>query len=38
MQLYGVDPVITGEAVRMIVDENLADHIDMNFGCPKSTH
>jgi nifR3 family TIM-barrel protein len=23
-----------GKAVRMIVDENLADHVDMNFGCP----
>jgi nifR3 family TIM-barrel protein len=34
MQLYGVDPHTVGEAVRMIVDENLADHIDMNFGCP----
>jgi nifR3 family TIM-barrel protein len=34
MQLYGVDPVTMGQAVRMIVDEDLADHIDMNFGCP----
>jgi nifR3 family TIM-barrel protein len=34
MQLYGVDPHTMAEAVRMIVDENLADHIDMNFGCP----
>ncbi|MGP4016845.1 tRNA dihydrouridine synthase DusB [Saccharopolyspora sp. 5N708] len=34
MQLYGVDPVTMGRAVRMIVDENLADHVDMNFGCP----
>jgi nifR3 family TIM-barrel protein len=33
MQLYGVDPVITAKAVRRIVDENLADHIDLNFGC-----
>jgi tRNA-dihydrouridine synthase len=23
-----------GEAVKMIGRENLADHIDMNFGCP----
>jgi len=37
MQLYGVDPKNVGEATRMIVDENLADHMDMNFGCPKST-
>ena len=21
-------------AVQMIVDEDLADHVDMNFGCP----
>ncbi|WP_016697503.1 MULTISPECIES: tRNA dihydrouridine synthase DusB [Actinoalloteichus] len=34
MQLYGVDPVTMGRAVRMIVDEDLADHVDMNFGCP----
>lgn len=34
MQLYGVDPENVGAAVRMIVDENLADHVDMNFGCP----
>src|SRR4029450_11713509 len=34
MQVYGVDPETIGDAVRMIVDENLADHIDMNFGCP----
>ncbi|HEY3607634.1 MAG TPA: tRNA dihydrouridine synthase DusB [Pseudonocardiaceae bacterium] len=34
MQLYGVDPETMRRAVRMIVDENLADHIDMNFGCP----
>lgn len=34
VQLYGVDPKTVGEAVRMIVAENLADHIDLNFGCP----
>ncbi|WP_328677926.1 tRNA dihydrouridine synthase DusB [Streptomyces sp. NBC_00322] len=34
IQLYGVDPVTVGKAVRMIVDEELADHIDLNFGCP----
>lgn len=33
MQLYGVDPDITAKAVRRIVDENLADHVDLNFGC-----
>ncbi|HEX6075656.1 MAG TPA: tRNA dihydrouridine synthase DusB [Micromonosporaceae bacterium] len=34
LQLYGVDPAITECAVRMVVAENLADHIDLNFGCP----
>jgi nifR3 family TIM-barrel protein len=34
LQLYGVDPLTMGKAVQMIVDEDLADHIDMNFGCP----
>jgi nifR3 family TIM-barrel protein len=34
LQLYGVDPAVTAAAVRRIVDEDLADHIDLNFGCP----
>jgi nifR3 family TIM-barrel protein len=34
MQLYGVDPETIGRAVRRIVDEDLADHVDLNFGCP----
>lgn len=34
LQLYTTDPEWTYEAAKMIVDENLADHIDMNFGCP----
>jgi nifR3 family TIM-barrel protein len=34
LQLYTVDPATTYEAVRMIAEENLADHVDMNFGCP----
>ncbi|TSB31782.1 tRNA dihydrouridine synthase DusB [Streptomyces sp. NBC_01525] len=34
IQLYGVDPDTVGKAVRMIADEDLADHIDLNFGCP----
>ncbi len=34
MQLYGVDPEAMGQAVRMVVERDLADHIDMNFGCP----
>jgi nifR3 family TIM-barrel protein len=34
VQLYGVDPDVVGRAVRMVVEEDLADHIDLNFGCP----
>ncbi|MEO3751267.1 tRNA dihydrouridine synthase DusB [Streptomyces sp. B6B3] len=34
IQLYGVDPQVVGQAVRMIAEEDLADHIDLNFGCP----
>ncbi|WP_204043220.1 tRNA dihydrouridine synthase DusB [Acrocarpospora phusangensis] len=34
LQLYGVDPVIIGRAAKMIAEEDLADHIDLNFGCP----
>jgi nifR3 family TIM-barrel protein len=34
LQLYGVDPAVVGRAVRMIVDDDLADHVDLNFGCP----
>ena len=34
MQLYGVDPAVVGQAVRMVVEEDLADHVDLNFGCP----
>ncbi|BCI85441.1 tRNA dihydrouridine synthase DusB [Mycobacterium kansasii] len=34
LQLYTVDPDTTYAAARMIADEGLADHIDMNFGCP----
>lgn len=34
VQLYGVEPATIGAAVAMIRDEDLADHIDLNFGCP----
>jgi nifR3 family TIM-barrel protein len=34
LQLYTVDPATTYAAARMIADDGLADHIDMNFGCP----
>lgn len=34
IQLYGVEPKTISDAVKMLVDENRADHIDLNFGCP----
>ncbi|GAB2690925.1 tRNA dihydrouridine synthase DusB [Microbacterium marinum] len=34
IQLYGVDPATVEAAVRIIVDEDHADHVDLNFGCP----
>lgn len=34
LQLYGVDPATVRTAVEMIRDEDLADHLDLNFGCP----
>ena len=34
IQLYGVDPHTVAEAVTMLVAEDRADHIDLNFGCP----
>lgn len=34
IQLYGVDPATVAEAVRVLVAEDRADHIDLNFGCP----
>lgn len=34
LQLYGVDPLIVEQAARIVVDENMADHVDLNFGCP----
>lgn len=34
IQLYGVDPKTVRDAVTMLVEEDRADHIDLNFGCP----
>jgi nifR3 family TIM-barrel protein len=34
VQLYGVDPGTVAAAVAMLVDEDRADHVDLNFGCP----
>jgi nifR3 family TIM-barrel protein len=34
LQLYGTDAASIGAAARLVVTEDLADHIDLNFGCP----
>lgn len=34
VQLYGVQPGVTAAAVRTLIELGLADHIDLNFGCP----
>ncbi len=34
IQLYGTDPTVMGDAVRRLVGELGAEHVDLNFGCP----
>ncbi len=34
IQLYSVDPATARAAARILVSEDRADHIDLNFGCP----
>ena len=34
LQLYGVNPAIVEQAAKIVVDEHMADHVDLNFGCP----
>ncbi len=34
VQLYGVDPATVEAAVTMLREEDRADHVDLNFGCP----
>ena len=34
LQLYGVNPEIVAQAAQMVVDGDMADHVDLNFGCP----
>ena len=34
VQLYGVDPRTMARATRMLVERDLVDHVDLNFGCP----
>ena len=34
VQLYGVDPQVMAEAVRILVGEHGVEHVDLNVGCP----
>ncbi len=34
LQLYGTDAASIAAAVRVVVADDLADHVDLNFGCP----
>ena len=34
VQLYSADPATARAAARLLVSEDRADHIDLNFGCP----
>lgn len=34
IQLYGVDPHTVAAAVRILIAQDRADHIDLNMGCP----
>ena len=34
VQVYGVDSATNGAAVKILVEEDRADHSDMNIGCP----
>lgn len=34
VQLFGVDPAVMREAVSIVAGEGLADHVDLNVGCP----
>lgn len=34
VQLYGTDPHTLAAATKLLVERGLADHVDLNFGCP----
>ena len=34
VQLYGIDPVYIGKAVRILCEQYGVGHVDLNFGCP----
>jgi len=34
VQLYGTDPTTIAQATARLIGDGLADHVDLNFGCP----
>ena len=34
VQLYGVDPSTVRRSVEMLIERDIVDHVDLNFGCP----
>lgn len=34
IQLYGVDPATMARATEILIERDLVDHLDLNFGCP----
>ncbi|MDO4258655.1 MAG: tRNA dihydrouridine synthase DusB [Actinomycetaceae bacterium] len=34
VQLYGVVPEVMARATQILIERDLADHVDVNFGCP----
>lgn len=34
IQLYGVNPEVMAQAAKLLIERELTDHIDLNFGCP----
>ncbi len=34
VQLYGTDPATIAQATARLIGDGLADHVDLNFGCP----
>jgi nifR3 family TIM-barrel protein len=34
LQVYGSDPEMMGRAVARVCGDGIADHVDLNFGCP----
>lgn len=34
IQLYGVNPTTMAKATQLLIERDLVDHLDLNFGCP----